>query len=43
VKSFNFDAKNFAGFITGKLLVRSIFETTNISHGTPVNRKGDIA
>ena len=29
--------KNFAGFIAGKLLDRSMLETTNISQGTPGN------
>lgn len=42
VASFMVDAKNFPGFITRRLFVRSIFETTNISQGTPDNRKTDI-
>jgi hypothetical protein len=39
VESFIVDAKNFAGFITRRLFVRSMFETTNISHGTPDNEE----
>ncbi len=33
------DDKNFAGFIAGKLLDRSMVETTNISQGTPDNEE----
>ena len=41
MKSLINDSRNVEGFITGKSVVRSMFETTN-THGTPDNRKLDI-